>query len=164
MGFTTMALELAVFVAFQARFGFVYGRVPLLLALFMGGLVLGAVAARARRDPGGFELVAVQGAFVVLLFLALGIVGGGGGQAGPFAVLFGSGVLGGYLFVASNRGLRLETAHPGLAYGVDLLASFAGVVLASALIIPLYGVPALILRLALLNAVGFLFLFLSPRD
>ncbi len=164
MGFTTMALELAVFIAFQARFGFVYGRVPLLLALFMGGLVLGAVAARARRDPGGSDLVAVQGAFAVLLFAALGIVGGAGGQAGPFAVLFGSGVLGGYLFVASNRGLSRDLAHPGLAYGVDLLASFAGVVLASALIIPLYGVPALILRLALLNAVCFIFLFLSPSS
>lgn len=163
MGFTTMALELAVFIAFQARFGFVYGRVPLLLALFMAGLVLGAWAARSRRDPGAFELIAVQGAFAGLLFLALGIIPGSGGQAGPYGVLIGSGTLGGYLFVVSNRGLRRDGSRPGLAYGIDLIASFAGVILASALIIPLYGIPALLLRLALLNAVVFIFLFLSPR-
>jgi len=164
MGFTTMAVELGMFIAFQARFGFVYGKVPLLLALFMAGLVLGAVAARARKRPGSFELAAIQGAFALLLVLTLGIIGGAGGEAVPFAVLFGFGVLGGYLFVASNRRLLRETAHPGLAYGVDLLASFAGVVLASALIIPLYGIPALLIRLAVLNGLCFLFLVLSPRN
>lgn len=163
MGFTTMAVELGVFIAFQARFGCVYGKVPLLLALFMAGLVLGAVAARARKRPGGFELAAVQGAFAILLLLTLRIIAGTGGEAVPFAVLFGFGVLGGYLFVAANRRLLRQTAHPGQAYAIDLLASFAGVVLASALIIPLYGIPALILRLAILNALSFLFLVLSPR-
>ncbi|HOW85281.1 MAG TPA: methyltransferase [Candidatus Aminicenantes bacterium] len=163
MGFTTMAVELAVFVAFQARFGSVYGKVPLLLALFMAGVVLGAVAARARRRPGGFELAAVQGAFALLLLPTLRIIGGTGGQAGPFAVLFGFGGLGGYLFVASNRRLLVGTPHAGLAYGIDLLASFTGVVLASALIIPLYGIPALILRLAVLNGLSFLYVVFSPR-
>lgn len=163
MGFTTMAVELAVFIAFQARFGFVYGKVPLLLALFMAGLVLGAVAARARKRPGGFDLAAVQGLFVLLLLLTSRILGSAGGEAVPFAVLAGFGVLGGYLFVASSRGLRRETAHPGLAYGVDLLASFVGVVLASALIIPLFGIPALLLRLAIFNGLCFLFLISSPR-
>lgn len=163
MGFTTMAVELAVFIAFQARFGFVYAKVPFLLALFMAGLVLGAVSARARKGPGGFELAAVQGAFVLLLLLTWRIIGGTGGEIVSFAILLGFGALAGYLFVASNRGLLRETAHPGLAYGVDLLASFAGVVLASALIIPLFGIPALVLRLAVLNAVCFLYLIASPR-
>ncbi len=52
MGFTSIAVELAVLIAFQARFGSVYSKVPLLLAMFMAGLVLGSLAARlpkARR-------------------------------------------------------------------------------------------------------------------
>jgi hypothetical protein len=57
-----------------------------------------------------------------------------------------------------------ETPHPGLAYGVDLLASFAGVILASALVIPLYGIPALILRLVILNALSFAYVLFSPRS
>ena len=164
MGFTSIAVELAVFIAFQANFGFVYGKIPLLLASFMAGLVLGALAARSRRRQGGAELPIVQGTFIVLLLLTYRSLAGTGGEAAPFALLLGFGVLGGYLFVSANRLLLLETAHPGLGYGVDLLASFAGVILASGLIIPLFGIPALILRLALLNALCFLYLLAAPRS
>ncbi len=163
MGFTSIAVELAVFIAFQARFGFVYGRIPLLLALFMAGLAIGSLAARIRRRSGGFDLPAIQGAFVLLLLLTSKVLSGAGGEAASIAVLFGFGVLGGYLFVAANRRLVPEVPHPGLGYGVDLLASFAGVILASGLIIPLFGIPALLLRLALLNALCFVYLLVSPR-
>ncbi len=164
MGFTSIAVELAVFIAFQANFGFVYGKIPLLLASFMAGLVLGSLAARSRDRLAGVDLAAVQAAFVLLLLLTLKSLSGAGGELAPFALLFGFGVLGGYLFVAANRRSLPVSAHPGLAYGVDLLASFAGVILASGLIIPLFGIPALILRLTLLNALCFLYLSgLAPR-
>ena len=163
MGFTSVAVELAVFVAFQARFGFVYGKIPLLLALFMAGLAFGSFAARSRKRSGGFDLAIVQGSFVLLLLLTSKIVSGAGGEPASTAILFGFGILGGYLFVAANRRLLPAIPHPGLGYGVDLLASFAGVILASALIIPLFGVPALLLRLTLLNALCFLYLLIGPR-
>jgi spermidine synthase len=164
MGFTSIAVELAVFIAFQANFGFVYGKIPLLLASFMAGLVLGSLAARSRDRLAGVDLAAVQAAFVLLLLLTLKSLSGAGGEFAPFALLFGFGVLGGYLFVAANRRSLPVSAHPGLAYGVDLLASFAGVILASGLIIPLYGIPALILRLTILNALCFLYLLAAPRS
>ncbi len=163
MGFTSIAVELAVFIAFQARFGFVYGKIPLLLALFMAGLALGSLAATTRRRPGGFDLPVIQGSFVLLLLLTSEVLSGAGGEAASTAVLFGFGVLGGSLFVTSNRRLLAEISHPGLGYGVDLLASFAGVILASGLIIPLFGIPALLLRLTLLNALCFLYLLVAPR-
>ena len=162
MGLTTIVVEIAVFIAFQARFGFVYGRIPLLVALFMSGMALGSLASRRRRRPGRADLPAVQAGFVVLLLAAGGALSGAGGEIVPFALLFGFGALGGWLFVSANRRLLGETSHPGLAYGVDLLASFAGVVLASALLIPLFGIPAVLLRLTLLNALGLLFL-LAPH-
>ena len=163
MGFTSIAVELAVFIAFQANFGFVYGKIPLLLASFMAGLVLGSLAARSRQRPAGADLPAVQAAFVLLLLLTYRSLSGAGGEAAPFALLLGFGVVGGYLFVAANRRLLPVSAHPGLAYGVDLLASFTGVILASGLIIPLFGIPALILRLTLLNALCFIYLLAAPR-
>ena len=158
MGFTSIVVELVLFLVFQAHFGFVYGRIPLLLASFMAGLVLGALAARARKTSGRAELAAVQGGFVLLLVLVLVSLPGAGGEAVPFLLLAAFGVLGGYLFVSANRRILDETKHPGLGYGVDLLASFVGVILASALIIPLFGVAAVVLRLIVLNALCFLFL------
>jgi spermidine synthase len=161
MGFTSIAVELVLFVAFQANFGFVYGKIPLLIAAFMAGLTVGSLAARARRRPARGELAVSQGAFVLLIVLASHSLSGAGGEPVPFALIFGFGAVGGFLFVSANRCLLRETPKPGLGYGVDLLASFAGVVLASCLIIPLFGIPALLLRLALLNALCFLFLFAS---
>jgi len=161
MGFTSMAVELAVFIVIQSRFGFVYGKIPLLLALFMAGLVIGAFAARSRRRPHGSDLIVVQGLFVGLLLLTSLVLPAGTGEFFPYALLFGFGVLSGALFVTTSRRLLPETPHPGLGYGVDLLASFAGVILASGLIIPLFGIPALLLRLTLLNAVTFVFLLAS---
>jgi spermidine synthase len=163
MGVTSIAVELAVIVAFQANFGVVYGKIPLLVGVFMAGLALGALVARAQKRPARIGLAAIQGGFVLLLGLTSLSLGGAGGEAVPFALIFGFGALGGALFVSANRRLLPEAPHPGLAYGVDQLASFAGVVLVSGLIIPLFGIPALLLRLILFNALCFLFLLAPAR-
>jgi spermidine synthase len=162
MGFTSITFELAVLVAFQARFGFVYGKIPLLLALFMAGLALGGIAARSRERQRPSEITVVQGGFVLLLGLAYFVLPSAGSEASILALLASFGLLGGYLFVSANRRLLPVKSHPGLGYGVDLLASFAGVILASGLIIPLFGVPALVLRLLALNALCFLYLLVIP--
>ncbi len=160
MGFTTIVVEVATFIAFQANFGYVYGKIALLLASFMAGLVIGAVLGRRRKRPGRADLLLVQAGFVLLLLTTRGALSGVGGEPVPFALLAAFGILSGFLFVSANRLVLRQTPHPGLGYGVDLIASFAGAILASALLIPLFGVPALILRLALLNALCFLFLLL----
>jgi spermidine synthase len=162
MGFTSIVVELAAFIAFQARFGFVYGKIPLLLASFMAGLVLGSLIAQSRKRQGRADLAIVQAAFVLLLLITFASLSGAGGEPVPFALLSCFGALGGFLFVSANRLLLHETSHLGLGYGVDLLASFIGVILASALVIPLFGVPAIILRLTLLNALCFAYLLLTP--
>jgi len=164
MGLTSIVVELVVFIAFQANFGYVYGKIPLLLALYMAGLVLGALLARRRKQPGRADLPIVQGAFILMLLAALWSLSGVGGEIVPFVLLFVFGILGGYLFVCANRFLLRERPHPGLGYGVDLLASFVGVILASALLIPLFGVPAIILRLAILNAICFAYLLATSSS
>ena len=75
-----------------------------------------------------------------------------------------SGTLGGYLFVSANRLLLREIPHPGLGYGVDLIASFIGVMLASAVVIPLFDIPAVILRLAVLNALCSAYLLVTSSS
>jgi len=158
MGLTSIVVELVVFIAFQANFGYVYGNVPLLLALFMAGLVLGSFLARRQKRTTPAALPIVQGAFVLMLLAALKSLSGAGGEFVPFALLLVFGVLGGYLFVCANKLLLRERPHQGLGYGVDLLASFVGVALASTVIIPLWGLPAILLRLAILNAICFAYL------
>jgi spermidine synthase len=158
MGFTSIVVELAVFIVFQANFGYVYGKIPLLLALFMGGLVAGSLLARRRLHPGRAALPVVQAGLVAALAAAHFSFTGRGGEFVPFALLFVFGGLSGHLFVTSTRLLRRESPHQGLAYGVDLLASFAGALLVSAVVIPLWGVPAVLLRLAVLNILSLVFL------
>jgi spermidine synthase len=158
MGLTSIVVELAVFIAFQANFGFVYGKIPLLLALFMAGLVLGSLLARRQKRTSPAALPIVQGAFVLTLVATLKSLAGAGGEIVPFALLLVFGTLGGYLFVCANRLLLRERPHLGLGYGIDLLASFVGVILASALVIPLFGLPAVLLHLAILNAICFAYL------
>ncbi|HPW18059.1 MAG TPA: hypothetical protein PLP83_06725 [Candidatus Aminicenantes bacterium] len=162
MGFTTIVVEVAVLIAFQANFGYVYGKVPLLLGAFMAGLVFGAALGRRRKRPGRADLPFVQAGFVLLLLAAYGALPGAGGEAAPFLLLAGFGLLGGFLFIAANRFFLRETPHLGLGYGVDLIASFAGAALTSALLIPLFGVPALVLRLVVLNALVLLFVLVTP--
>ncbi len=163
MGFTSIAVEIAVFIAFQANFGFVYGKIPLLLAVFMAGLTLGGFAARGMKRSRSAELPLAQGSLVCLLLITYRSLSGLGGEPVPFALLFAFGALGGYLFVCANRRLLCEGAHTGLGYGIDLLASFAGIVLASALVIPLFGIPALILRLTVLNILCFVYVLFTSQ-
>jgi spermidine synthase len=164
MGFTSIVVELVVFIAFQANFGYVYGKISLLLALFMAGLAIGSILARRRKQPGLADLPVVQGAIVLALLITLGCLSGTGGEFVSFALLFGFGALGGFLFVEANRLLLRETSHRGIGYGVDLLASFVGVILASAMIIPLWGLPAVLLRLAILNAICFVYLLATSSS
>jgi spermidine synthase len=158
MGLTSIVVELVVFIAFQANFGYVYGKIPLLLAFFMAGLVLGSLLARRQKRTAPAALLIVQGAFVLMLLAALKSLSGIGGELVPFALLLVFGALGGYLFVCANKLLLRERTHEGLGYGVDLLASFVGVALASTVVIPLCGLPAVLLRLAFLNAICFAYL------
>jgi spermidine synthase len=161
-GFTSILVEMAVLIVFQARFGYVYGKISLLLSAFMAGLFLGSLAGLGRKRPGGGDLAAVQGGLVVLLFLTRGMASRGP-EIIPFIVLVAFGGLGGYLFVAANRLYLRESPHPGMGYGIDLIGSFLGVILASSIIIPLLGIPLLISRLAILNILGFLFVLTMAR-
>jgi spermidine synthase len=157
MGFTTILVEMSVLIIFQSSHGSVYGKISLLLAAFMSGMCLGALAARIVRKPGAGGLLAVQGGFVLLLVLMTAAWPGQGRALWAVVFLLLTGALGGSLFVIASGAFSEEKRRPGLAYGLDLLGSFAGVLLASTLIIPLWGIVSLTRALVALNVLCFVF-------
>ncbi len=156
-GFSSILVEMAVLIVFQAFYGYVYGKISLLLSAFMAGLFVGSLAGRQRERPSAMDLAAVQAGTAGLLVLGLKMIERRGPEILPFLFLLAFGGLAGYLFVAANRLYLRERPSPGTGYGVDLLGSFLSVVLASSFVIPLLGIPRLLGRLAVLNLLGFLF-------
>ncbi len=176
MGFTTIAVELAAIIAFQSFYGYVYGKLSLLLSAFMGGLFLGAWPrsrkdrdweARPRRSlkPAGVpELLAPQAGFLMILAAFRISLANRAPEALFYVLLLALGALGGRLFVVSARTVAPGPGRKGWAYGADLLGSFLGALSAAALLIPLAGILPLFDALFLMNAFCLVFITLSRPD
>jgi hypothetical protein len=63
------------------------------------------------------------------------------------------------MFIVSNHLYLEQKKNFGLGYGLDLLGSFFGALVASSLLIPLFGLPLLVKYIFLLNSFCLLFLF-----
>ncbi len=163
LGVTSIVVEISIIMAFQASFGYLYGTIALLLGSFMAGLSLGSLTAIRRRSVSPRELWTIQALKAVLLGLILISLGRTSAEFLPFLFLGLEGALSGRLFVAANRLYPESERHPGAAYSVDLIGSFLGALIAASIIIPLWGVPALMGRLLVLNIVVLVFTILSFR-
>ncbi len=163
MGFTTIVTEIIILVWFQSIYGYLYGAIALLLSMFMFGLFLGGWTSSKRRHVIFSRLLFVQGGFLIVLLGIRFTIMAKPPQLLPFFFLFVLGFLGGDLFIVSNRLYLKQKADYGTGYGLDLLGSFGGALLTSALLIPLAGLPLLLNCLWLLNFFCFLFLLLRPR-
>lgn len=161
-GFATMALSLVWLFAFQNLYGYVYQRIGWIIAVFMGGLVVGCAVA-ARRLPAasptislGRRLVAVD---VLLAGLALAIpfvlpwLGRMQSASGAFVwvewvvmlMVAGTGVLGGAAFALAG-GLRMVGGSPaapaaGAIVGADHAGACLGALMTGILLVPAFGTP-----------------------
>jgi len=80
-----------------------------------------------------------------------------------FVILLALGILGGGLFVASNRlYLRIREDY-GRGYSLDLFGSFIGALVTSSLLIPLAGLARIIDSVIVLNIMTLLFLLTRPQ-
>ena len=177
MGFTMIALELLLLLAFQALYGYVYRQLALLIAAFMAGMALGSALAlcgirarlgarremRAVRGPGGSPhhemraLALLQAAAAVAPPLLCGLFSilarADGAAASPLfpALALGCGMLGGYQFPLASRIFFSSGRHRGAGtlYALDLAGSCLGAMLISAWLIPVFG----FFRTALLAAI-----------
>lgn len=136
-GGTTMAFSLAVILAFQAAFGYVYEAIGTLIAVFMAGMAAGAILLRDASPPLPV-LRSVQGASLILFIMApLLLVN----EAAYYAVCFLIGATGGGEFAAATRAVSGggSSATAGKLYALDLAGSFFGVLLCTVILVPIFG-------------------------
>jgi len=154
-GFTLMALQVFLLLAFQAVYGFVYHQLAVLIGLSMAGIAfgswLGMRRGRLSPDRPTRTMAAVQFAValsVPALMLAVRLLDTIHGVAATslaaqcvFPALAAlSGMLGGFQFpIAADIYLRDGEKKLGALYAIDLLGGCAGALLLSAYLIPVFG-------------------------
>jgi spermidine synthase len=155
-GFTLMALEVFVLLAFQAVYGYVYHQLAILIAMFMAGIAcgnwLGIRHIRFGRAPframTGTQLLLAASAPALMLVIRL-LSEFSTSTAALLASQFVfpalaalSGMLGGYQFPVATEIYLGGTDRPpslGALYAIDLLGGCAGALLISAYLIPVFG-------------------------
>jgi spermidine synthase len=163
MGLTTIVTEIILLVWFQALYGFLYGRIALLMSTFMLGLFLGAVLGNRIHSTTYGWLAVIQAGFLLLLGLFRLAIPVKLPEVLAFVILLGLGILGGGLFVASNQlYLRIREDY-GRGYSLDLFGSFIGALVTSSLLIPLAGLSRIIDAVLILNIMGLIFLLTRPK-
>ena len=165
MGFTLMALEVLLLLAFQAIYGYIYQQLAVIIAAFMAGMALGSwCSLRQPASESGMKTLAwlqVLGAALPLLCYGL-FVWFAQLRSGPGLVLISKlafpalagccGLVGGYQFPIASRAFfegQSEARGLGTVYALDLVGACAGALLPSIYLIPIFG----LLRTALVIAV-----------
>jgi spermidine synthase len=156
-GFTQMALQILLLLAFQSIYGYVYSELAMLVAMGMAGIALGSWLGTRRcaahrsgsmRDMTALQLMLLFSAPVFLLSMNLLEKCSSTAAAALTAqCLFPalaalSGMLGGSQFaLAAQVYLREESTRSGLGtlYAIDLIGGCAGALLLSTYVIPVFG-------------------------
>lgn len=156
-GFTLMALQVFLLLAFQSIYGYVYHQLAILIGLGMAGIALGSGLA-LRRDLPGASAPCRQMAWTQLLLASAGpvLIGAASLLARLTAptgtwiaaqLLFPAlaalaGALGGFQFPIANAvyfGGTEKSRSLGTLYAVDLLGGCVGALLLSTYLIPVFG-------------------------
>ena len=163
LGLTTMATEILLLIRFQTIHGGLYGRVALLLGLFMAGMTAGSWRGARRTILRRSSVLIPPTAFFILL---LGSTLGWDRNAGTpvFACLFFLwGFLSGNFFVSLTRAQSAAPAEAGRGYAADLLGSFVGSVFLTSVLLPLAGIDSLFAALAFVSLGLVVYLFLDKH-
>ena len=156
-GYTLMALQILLLLAFQSVYGYVYKEMAMLIGMFMAGIALGSWLRILRMRKGREELllraVAMNQLLLAisapLLLVAVSLLArssaGGAVSIAPF-VFPGLALLcampGGYQFpLAAKIYLREYEASSGAGtlYALDLVGGCGGALLLAGFLIPLFG-------------------------
>jgi spermidine synthase len=148
-GFSSMALMLAIILAYQAFYGYVYEMIGILTATFMMGLFAGAYLSRHTREALRtlfyLELMTIALAFTAPIFFRSEML---------FYVLnFLLGIITGRQFSTANLCLD-DPEVAGKLYGIDLIGSFLGAFIPSIVLIPLFGIFHTLLFIVGMKAVS----------
>jgi spermidine synthase len=175
-GFSTMAMQIALLFSFQSIYGFIYELVGLIIALFMGGLALGAHITNryVKNKTNKHTLAGVQlliGLIAVSIALFLPTAAGLQSPVMVFvlfsAFTFTAGLINGVDFpltaaccVALTRSAEKSA---GSVYGVELFGACFGAALASVVVAPILGIIACCLMAGIANVTAFVVLLIARR-
>jgi len=156
-GFTLMALQIFLLLAFQSIYGYVYHQLAILIALCMAGIALGSWMGMRRihrGDGSACRAIATTQFWLALsapaLMLLVSLLARISGMAGTWlaaqcvfpALAALSGILGGYQFpMATQIYLQAGSSRRklGVLYAIDLLGGCAGALVLSGYLIPVFG-------------------------
>jgi spermidine synthase len=156
-GFTLMALEIILLLAFQSVYGYVYHQLAILIALCMAGIALGSwLGMRRLRLSNSFPcrgvastqfLLALSAPLLMLLVSLLAKLSGLTANWLAAQCVFPAlaalcGMLGGYQFPLATE-IYLQGASSwrrlGMLYAIDLLGGCLGALVLSGYLIPVFG-------------------------
>jgi spermidine synthase len=176
-GFTSIFLEMIIVLSFQIFYGYIYSKIGLILTLFMLGLAFGAflMQKRASQRRINFKnLILIQFFQVVLVSFLLFLILYFSRISPPellvecflLLVITLCGIIGGMEFTLANHLFleRRSAKKVGTGYSVDLFGSSLSSILASAILIPLLGIPTTLIMILVINFLCFSFLLISPKS
>jgi spermidine synthase len=157
-GYTLMALQILLLLAFQSVYGYVYGELAMLIGMFMAGIAVGSWLGIDRfhsadrksllRAAATNQLLLAVAAPLLLFLVHLLARGSGAGaslwvaQAAFPALAVLCGIPGGLQFpIATEIYLRDRETQSGTGtlYALDLLGGCAGALLLAGFLIPVFG-------------------------
>jgi spermidine synthase len=156
-GFTLMALQIILLLAFQSIYGYVYHQLAILIGLSMAGIALGSWLGMRRAGIGGRSahralcstqlLLALSCPVLMLLISLLTRISGTAttwlaAQCVFPALAALTGALGGYQFPLATKIYLADstrTQRLGTLYAIDLLGGCAGALVLSGYLIPVFG-------------------------
>jgi len=165
-GFTGASAEIALLIAFQVIFGYVYLFLGVIITIFMGGLTIGSLMSKNSNVQKVSKLIVkvqfISGLFILVLAIYLKV-------AHLFQnddltrLLFSIAMLIIAMLVGYQYGIAVSAVRktPGKTvssiYSSDLIGSALGSILVAIYLIPVYG---LFITLVILSALHFLTIFI----
>ncbi len=153
-GFSGMSFMLAVILAYQAVYGYIYEMIGMLTATFMIGLWAGTYLSKHAKKP----LLVLFSLEIMTIILAL---------ASPvffkvellfYLLCLLSGAITGSQFSTANLFIG-ELKVAGRLYGIDITGAFLGAFIPSMILIPLFGIYNALLFVAGIKTVSALMIF-----
>lgn len=172
IGFAGLALELVLLFAFQNIYGYLYGMVGFVVAMFMLGLALGGIVSNRiiMRQSHKWTRILLIIMLGVVIFTGLvpwlvELISWTGAVAVFMLLITASGILTGLVYPIVNK-LYLDSGiaigkTAGLIDSADHLGACAGALFTGVVFMPLFGIWQTCILVALVNLVGVILLVLQ---
>ncbi|MFC1579813.1 spermidine synthase [Thermodesulfobacteriota bacterium] len=153
-GLSTMGVEMLIIFTFQVLYGYIYLKIGAVIAVFLLGILPGAMVANYQRDRGMVNLVAseiILLSLLLLFFVWVKFFKGELHQGYFLAYGFIFSFFCGYQFPAATEVIGEERSPAAGCLAADLTGAALGTLLTGALLIPLLGIESAIIFLILVK-------------